>query len=275
MRSVCVSLILSLMSAGLAATPGFAQADPWLIVSEPGEWGRREAITWQAGQRLRIRGQAFHPAGIVSVSVDGGAADLERDAANGIVTFTYFLLVDESAREVRIVARTARDSIPAQTFSINVRGAIPAPSPMAGPVVEPPPPVRAVPGFVPSTLIPGSGQLRTGRAGVGILVLGASAGVAAAGILSTEEEIACATRTTTCAAEDVLSRTTSRPYLIPGIVGAVAISAIGAWEARKTARAGFDAGGDARLPVGWLGFLPQIVHGRARALELHWQLARF
>jgi hypothetical protein len=271
MRSVCVSLVLALSSTGMLARAAQGQ-DRWLVVSEPGEWGRREAITWQAGQRLRILGQAFHPQGVVSVSVNGGAAELQRDAASGVVTFTYFLTVDESSRVVRVVARSATDSIPTQTFNVDVQGVTPPP-PRPDPA-PPPPPVRAAPGFVPSVLIPGSGQFRTGRAGVGVLVLGAAAGVAVAGVLSKETEISCATRTTTCATEDILSSSTSRPYMIPAIVGAVAISVIGAWEARKSARASFDAGGDALLP-GRLGFLPRVMSGRMRGIELQWRLARF
>jgi hypothetical protein len=277
MRSVRVPAITFCLSA-LLVSQASAQSDRWVVVREPGEWLRRQPISWQAGQQLRIQGQAFHPDTVVSVSVNGSAAEIQRDATDGrLVNFTHFLRVEESA-DVRIVARTARDSV-SETFTVNVVIETPPPQPQptaGGGVPAPPPEATAVPGFVPSFLIPGSGQLRTGRAPLGLVVLGAAGGVAAAGVLTTKKEIQCATRTTTCTGSAILSSTTSRPYLIPAIVAAAAISAVGAWEARKSAMAN-PAGTGASLPPSRFARLvrPSVTGDVSGAVGLEWQLLRF
>jgi hypothetical protein len=241
-------------------------------VSEPSEWVSQQAVTLPVGQQLRIRGQAYHPQGIVAVSVNGASAEIQRDAGSGVVSFTYFLVVDESARAVRVVANAASDTLPAQVFNVNVQLPERPEPPVANP--SPTPAANQVPGFVPSFILPGSGQFRTGRSGVGILVLGASAGVAAAGILTTQKEVFCATRTSTCQDSQVLSSKTSRPYLVPAIVAAAALSAVGAWEARKSARA-LGGGSGAMEPASRLALFPRVSSGRAGAVELEWQLVPF
>jgi hypothetical protein len=263
MRTFRAPLVVGCGFAALLASEAAAQApdrDRWVEILLPVEWrGEPPAsVTSLVGGSVRIEGQAVHPDSIVSVSVNGRNAAIRRDNI-GVVTFTFDLRTDVGTREVRVVARTARDSI-VELFPVALDE-----------VTQPLPP------FFPTVLLPGSGQFKTGRSGLGVAVLGASLGAAAAGVLITQKEVVCATRTSSCEGSAVLDdSSSSRPYLIPGLVAAVAISAVGAWQAGKSPAAGDAVTGATRPPNRLAEVLQRAAVGVGDSrVELRLQLRRF
>jgi hypothetical protein len=260
MPTVRASWVVALGFAALTSGGAAAQnPDAWVTIIAPSEWRAEPLVRLMAsvGESVRIEGQAFHPDSIVSVSVNGRNATISRDNI-GVVTFTFDLQMAAGVREVRIVARSVRDSIPRQFPVVLESGG-------AG----------EVPPFFPTVLVPGMGQFQTGRGGLGAVVLGASLGAAAAGVLITQKEVLCATRTSSCEESAVLASSSSRPYLIPGLVAAVAISAVGAWQAGKSAPSS-GASGAADSPSRLADLLEHAGVGvRSSGVELSWQLRRF
>jgi len=88
-------------------------------------------------------------------------------------------------------------------------------------------------------LFPGMGQYYSGRSLGGTVVLGAAAGAVAAGILFKEVTVRClapAGSGGACPVDQVADESTSRPYLVPAIGAAAAVTVIGAIEAFVRAR---------------------------------------
>lgn len=88
-------------------------------------------------------------------------------------------------------------------------------------------------------LVPGMGQFYSGRPLGGLTVLSIAGGAVAAGLLIKEVNVRCLTTGEpgeTCPPSQVVSRTTERPYLMPGIGVAVAVGIAGAVEAFFDAR---------------------------------------
>ncbi|MEQ1855967.1 MAG: hypothetical protein ABL963_05815 [Longimicrobiales bacterium] len=88
-------------------------------------------------------------------------------------------------------------------------------------------------------LFPGMGQYYSGRSFGGTVVLGVAAGAVAAGILFKEITVRCLAVVTSggaCPPGQVVDETTSRPYLVPAIGAAAAVTVIGAIEAFVRAR---------------------------------------
>lgn len=99
---------------------------------------------------------------------------------------------------------------------------------------------RLSPGGVLATglVLPGAGQFRTERPLLGVLVLGVAGGAIAAGVLQREVNVACLSTPTNgeCPADQILSTTTERPYLVPAIGVAAAVTLVGAIEGFLAAR---------------------------------------
>jgi hypothetical protein len=127
--------------------------------------------------------------------------------------------------------------------------------------------------------LPGAGHFYTQRNLAGVVLLGIAAGAASAGLLYEEVEVTCLSvpRDGACPESDVVSRDTSRPFLVPalGVVGASAV--LSAVSAYRGARARNDAVG--RLGIvglegvqlgGGVRLLPPSVgpSGEGLALEL-------
>lgn len=87
-------------------------------------------------------------------------------------------------------------------------------------------------------LLPGLGEVYVGRPGRGLLVLGAVAGAVALGVLNETVSVECLTVPVNnfCPPGDVVSETVEKPYLVPAIGAAVAITALGAIDAYIAAR---------------------------------------
>ena len=83
-------------------------------------------------------------------------------------------------------------------------------------------------------VVPGFGQLYSGRSTAGVVVLSAVAGAVAAGFLVREADVRCLSTPEpggACPAEDVVSRSVSKPYLTPALVAAGAVTVLAAVEA--------------------------------------------
>lgn len=100
-------------------------------------------------------------------------------------------------------------------------------------------------------LMPGLGHFYSGRAGSGFAVLTLAGGAVAAGFLVKEVDVTCLTpQQGACPPDQVVSRRTSRPYLMASIAAAAAIGLAGAIEAfvdargRRSAAGPFPQGGD-------------------------------
>ena len=147
--------------------------------------------------------------------------------------------------------------------------------PVAPPVQERPPertptaaapPTAAMPRFNPgsamtrSLIVPGLGQFYTGRPVLGVLFLAAWGGAIGAAVLSQETTVECLARVTdVCPAADIRGESVSRPLLVIGAGGALAIAVISAFEAKAAAgrlnraSGGDDAGGE--VLSGWATLL--------------------
>jgi hypothetical protein len=219
-RSVVIA-ILWLFAVPCARASGQApcqtDASCWISVREPRAWNvGRASYTLNVGQQLRITGQAHHPRGVQAVLVNDRRIEIATDGG-GATTFDVVVTAIGGMKEIVITAEGGGDKI-RERYPVTVIGAD----------------VRQ-PTFVGTVLLPGSGQFRTGQSALGFAVLGASVGAVAAGVLWKETTIQCATRTSECAEADILPDgvSSSRPYLVPGVGAAVAISVLGALQARR------------------------------------------
>ncbi len=98
-------------------------------------------------------------------------------------------------------------------------------------------------------LVPGMGQIYTGRSGPGLSMLGIAVGAAAAGFLVKEIDVRCLVSVEPgegCPEGQVVSRRTRRPYLPAAIGVAAVLTVAGAVEAFLEARA--QGSGDAAIP---------------------------
>ncbi|MEX0836917.1 MAG: tetratricopeptide repeat protein [Gemmatimonadota bacterium] len=86
-------------------------------------------------------------------------------------------------------------------------------------------------------LMPGLGHFYSGRTGGGLTVLTLAAGAVAAGFLMKEVDVTCLTpQQGACPPDQVVSRTTTRPYLTASLAAAAAVGIAGAIEAFVDAR---------------------------------------
>lgn len=141
----------------------------------------------------------------------------------------------------------------------------PADTPVAPPPEDDPIPISApvsahrVPSpataFLSGVLIPGMGQIYTGRPGLGALILAGAGGAAAAGFLTREVEVRCLAVPVdgACPPGQEASRSTTRPLLVPALVGAGALTLLGAVHAARSARRSAAAQPD---PLGALHLSP-------------------
>jgi tetratricopeptide (TPR) repeat protein len=92
--------------------------------------------------------------------------------------------------------------------------------------------------LVRGLLVPGLGQMTTGRLRTGIVYLGASAGIVAAGLLVKRLEVDCLSPPVNgrCPAGQVANQQEKRPYLLPALALALAIDVYGAIDAYRGAR---------------------------------------
>ncbi len=85
--------------------------------------------------------------------------------------------------------------------------------------------------------MPGLGHFYSGRPGSGVAVLALAGGAVAAGFLIKEVNVRCLTpQEGACPPEQVVSRTTTRPYLTASLAAAAAVGLAGAIEAFVDAR---------------------------------------
>ena len=182
------------------------------------------------GATIRIVGEAFHSSGIQSITVGGEPAEL-RTGADGVVHFELTLLVPTDVPSVSIVATPTVGEPLGRRFRVRVLGA-------------PPTQTTAAASFSPagaavlSLVIPGVGQMYTGRPLAGILFLGAGAGVAATGVFYKTWTVRCLSPLSngTCPPGEELARTEKTPYLVAGLGAAGAIALIAAVEAYAGAK---------------------------------------
>jgi tetratricopeptide (TPR) repeat protein len=87
-------------------------------------------------------------------------------------------------------------------------------------------------------LLPGLGEIYTGRPGRGVLVLGGAAVALGVGLLYENVAVRCLTVPINnfCPPDDIISENTERPYLGAGLAAAAAITVLGAIDAYFAAR---------------------------------------
>jgi hypothetical protein len=116
--------------------------------------------------------------------------------------------------------------------------------------------------LVTGLVLPGMGHFYTGRPAYGILLLGTAGASAGFGLLYKKIEIGCSIQPVggECPLEFQLERKETRPFLVPGLATAGAITLFGAINAYRGARLG---------PVqmsrngGIQGTIPQLTMGRS------------
>lgn len=140
-----VSHALNVMLAGLllsaaAATPIAAQASDPIIVTEPDAWSRGLGLAATAGDSIRVRGVATHPAGVARIMINGADAELRRDPSfPNLVDFAG--LVIASAGDAHVVIRLVPVTGEAveHRYAVEVAAAAPAQRPVAPGAQQPPP----------------------------------------------------------------------------------------------------------------------------------------
>lgn len=101
-------------------------------------------------------------------------------------------------------------------------------------------------------IVPGMGQYYTGRSLGGTVVLAAAAAAVTTGILFKTITVRCLASPPpggSCPADQVVDESTSRPYLVPALGAAAAVTIVGAIEAFVKARARRDETAAALAPV--------------------------
>ena len=90
-----------------------------------------------------------------------------------------------------------------------------------------------------SLVLPGSGQLRTGKPLLGLAALATAAGAVAAGVMSEQVEVDCASPAAggDCPETDILEERVTRPYLLYGVGAAAAVALWSGIDAAMSASA--------------------------------------
>jgi hypothetical protein len=84
-------------------------------------------------------------------------------------------------------------------------------------------------------LAPGLGQMATGRKPLGAVLLAGGVGALGYGILSTREDVICASDASPCPPQQVEGTETVRPHLALGIGTYVVLTVVSAFEAKRYA----------------------------------------
>jgi hypothetical protein len=219
----------------LAPLPAAAQG--WITVSEPARWSDGRTVTVSEGTRIRVAGQAFHRSGVDSIYVDGVAATVRR-GANNIANFTASITATRGAREVLVLVKPRQGSAVRRQFPLAVTGNGPALSGRPAPAT---PAVMSRSGkspnavFVRGLLAPGLGQMATGRKPLGAVLLAGGVGALGYGVLSTRDDVNCATGADPCPPQQTISIKTVRPHLALGIGTYVVLTVASAFEAKRYA----------------------------------------
>ena len=233
-------IILLAALALLAPVPAIAQnrSTGWITISAPEQWSDGRTLTANAGTRIRVAGQAFHRGGIASITVNGEPATVRR-GENNIADFTASLTAARGTKEVVVRVKPREGSEVRRSFAIAVTGATPTaptasrPSPGAAPARST---MTADGAFKRGLLVPGLGQIATGRKPLGAALMVAGVGALGYGILHTEEEIDCAFPSDPCPPNLIESQKTVRPQLALGIGAYVVLAVAGAFEAKSYAQ---------------------------------------
>lgn len=130
---------------------------------------------------------------------------------------------------------------------------------------------------VKSLVIPGLGQMSTGRHGPGVGLLASFAGALGIGLFVTSTEVQCLSPSPNdCPAEDIYSKTVERPYLDVSVGAALAISIFAAWDARRGAvRANEKSLSSSDVGSNTLQLRPRVNRSRDGRLSVEWMRVRF
>jgi hypothetical protein len=128
-------------------------------------------------------------------------------------------------------------------------------------------------------VVPGLGQVYSGRHVLGLLSLAAAGGAVAAGVLTEHVKIDCRIQPVngTCPAPDILGQRTERPYLTAGLAGAAAVTLAGALDAFFAARRANSAVAEARRSRsgGAVVAIAPSVRVGFRTVQVEWARIRF
>lgn len=132
-------------------------------------------------------------------------------------------------------AQTASDADPARAVEAYAAADFPRPETLLEQVDSASRPYN-VGSVLFSSLIPGLGQIRTGKRVRGVLTMATAAGAAALGVFSDEHHQLCAVPAEgTCPEGDVLETWVEKPYRAVGLGAAAAVTILGAIDAGLTA----------------------------------------
>jgi hypothetical protein len=221
---------LPILAVILMIRPLHAQrADAWVVINEPVEWSENRALSATAGTQIHVSGQAYHPRGIESVTVQGVIATIKPNPA-GFVDFVAVLPVLAGTQEVAVVAKAKNGALVSKTLRMSVQVVQQA-------VVQRQwSPSSAA---VRSIILPGMGQFYTKQKFLGGAFLLAAAGAAAAGVLVREDEVECAPvfqNYDPCPPGYEVRKYKTRPLLVPAAAGYVTLGIASALQARGVAR---------------------------------------
>lgn len=185
----------------------------------------------------------------------------------------------EAARQAALAAADSlRQSISGQQDTAQSGRALTPPGP-----TDPASPARSLPTYGPGQalamglVVPGLGQIYTGRPLFGVLSLFAAGGAAAAGILVEKVSVDCRVQPVNgvCPPADVLEERTERPYLAAGIAGAAAVTLLGALDAFIAARRANERAAQGQTAGGAALDILAGVHVGAHEIRVEWGRIRF
>jgi tetratricopeptide (TPR) repeat protein len=136
------------------------------------------------------------------------------------------------------------------------------------------------PGAVLATglLVPGLGHFTTGRTRTGTAYLGAASGMAGIGLLVSRAKVDCLSPPVDgrCPPDQVLGESTTRPLLVPALLGALATGVVGAIDAYRYAQRQNESVGRPSAGRGaGLSLAPPVVEAGARGAYLNLVRLRF
>jgi tetratricopeptide (TPR) repeat protein len=135
--------------------------------------------------------------------------------------------------------------------------------------------------LVAGVFIPGFGQFHTDRPVAGLVVLTAAASAVGVALLYTETEVSCRTPEDPCPPNQVIDETTTRPFLVPGLAVAAAVTIGAAIEGfihakKKNAEtAGVVGAGESPGPQGFSLLPPTLGAGPDGSVALELVRLRF
>jgi hypothetical protein len=240
--------LVAAAACALYGSPARAQeTGAYITLYEPIEWATDGGIVnIRAGALVRLRGLAYHPAGVKEITAGGTAATLDSDPS-GAVRFTGYVRAASGMSDIEITLTPETGDPFRKTYYLEVEGTEPAQeTPPSGPSTTTSGGMSTGGALIGGLVVPGLGQMITKRPALGLAFMGGAIGaVVGSRVLSSPGKLECNEF-------DECMEIEARKNLVPAGIGVAAVlGIIGAIEARSYAaryNAELGSGGDGSSP---------------------------